>query len=337
MNNRKRCFYNVIAVAMCCMILWHNYEVLYAAPEIQGDAGFFDKDYYVDRYPEVANQVGADGRILYQHYIDKGIYNNEVPFYDLSFRNEVNFNQERIKIFGAAKFGGRILQSPLIYCNAGKAYLYSRQGAFIMKENQLCYVYDEKALFDAERYGNDNPDLLAIFGHDASLLWNHYKTQGVYEGRKAYALTDEANARLLIVDVAESITNENMSDEQKIYAVHNWMAQNITFDKQAPSDYMYPSYDITGAMLNHKAVCIGYSYTFEYFMSVLDIYCEIVGSDSGNHGWNRVLLNGEWKYIDVTWDDDDVSSCIFYDNYLVSYSQIKENHPPIEEILKVYY
>ena len=41
--------------------------------------------------------------------------------------------------------------------------------------------------FNATRYANDNPDLKAVYGTDATALWNHYVTFGAAENRKAYA------------------------------------------------------------------------------------------------------------------------------------------------------
>lgn len=53
------------------------------------------------------------------------------------------------------------------------------------------------------------------------------------------------------------------------------------------------------------AVCQGYASTFKAFMDALGIECEYVKGlgNGGPHGWNRVKVNGEDYYIDVTWDD----------------------------------
>lgn len=40
--------------------------------------------------------------------------------------------------------------------------------------------------FDSTRYAADYPDLAAAFGNDRNALYNHYTTNGVKEGRKAY-------------------------------------------------------------------------------------------------------------------------------------------------------
>lgn len=40
--------------------------------------------------------------------------------------------------------------------------------------------------FDSARYAADYPDLAAAFGNDKNALYNHYITNGIKEGRKAY-------------------------------------------------------------------------------------------------------------------------------------------------------
>ena len=41
--------------------------------------------------------------------------------------------------------------------------------------------------FDYVKYADTYPDLKQAFGYDAGLLWSHFETNGVFEGRKVYA------------------------------------------------------------------------------------------------------------------------------------------------------
>ena len=49
-------------------------------------------------------------------------------------------------------------------------------------------------IFDAEYYAQNNPDVVAILGTDANVLYQHYLTSGRLEGRKPYADTAQAGA-----------------------------------------------------------------------------------------------------------------------------------------------
>ena len=51
-----------------------------------------------------------------------------------------------------------------------------------------------KENFDYVRYANDNPDVKAAFGLNATALYRHYITYGIKEGRPAYAVTKTTTA-----------------------------------------------------------------------------------------------------------------------------------------------
>ena len=66
-----------------------------------------------------------------------------------------------------------------------------------------------------------------------------------------------------------------------------------------------------GALVDGKAVCEGYTRAFQLLCAELGIECVSVngtskpeGSDKEeNHIWNAVKLDGDWYYVDVTWND----------------------------------
>jgi hypothetical protein len=55
-----------------------------------------------------------------------------------------------------------------------------------------------------------------------------------------------------------------------------------------------------------KAVCAGYAKAFQYITNRLGIECEYVRGrcKSGEwHAWNIIKLEGDYYYVDATWDD----------------------------------
>ena len=195
--------------------------------------------------------------------------------------------------------------------------------------------------FHAERYAKEYPDLKAAFGNNKAALWNHYVNYGIYEGRQAYPSTSSASAQLLIFEMVESVTTPAMSDREKVKAVHDWIINHTRYDYENYQRGTIPreSYGIEGVMLKGVAVCQGYAETFDYAMSVLGIQCEMVcGYVRGSHAWNRVFIEGQWLYIDVTWDDP-VSSMgrnyLIYDYFLLSEAQMHRNRT-VREIRAVY-
>lgn len=209
------------------------------------------------------------------------------------------------------------------------------------------YLGDESYYFDAKRYADDNPDLKAAFGYDKAALWNHYKTRGIQEGRTAYGTSYNVDAKLKVFDTAASITNDSMSERDKIKAVHDWIINHTQYDMANYDKGTIPddSYSIAGVMLNGKAVCSGYAATFDYFMYVLGIEHEHVSGEAtnskgitGDHSWNRVLLGNQWYYVDCTWDDpvsSDGKDILRYTYFMISNAEMSKNHVA-EKIYKTY-
>jgi len=90
--------------------------------------------------------------------------------------------------------------------------------------------------------------------------------------------------------------DEDMTDFEKIMAVHDYMVLNYEYD-------ISDTIDDISIMTEKKGVCMAYSLTFNYIMNLLDIDSVYVSSGDMDHSWNLVYLNGNWYHIDVTWDD----------------------------------
>ena len=191
---------------------------------------------------------------------------------------------------------------------------------------------------DTERYARENPDVAAAIGTNPEALRTHFLEHGLLENRKGYGLPYEADstkAKGMIFDVAAQITNDSMTDREKIKAVHDWIVNHTKYDKENYDRGTIPdeSYHIEGLMLKGKAVCQGYAETFDYFMYVLGIEHEMVdgrveGRDSG-HAWNRVLLDDTWLYVDCTWDDpvnDAGKDVLRYNYFLCTESEMAGDH-----------
>lgn len=56
-----------------------------------------------------------------------------------------------------------------------------------------------------------------------------------------------------------------------------------------------------GALVDHKAVCSGYSRAFKWLMDALDVPCMCISNS--DHEWNMVRIQGNCYHVDVTWAD----------------------------------
>ena len=111
------------------------------------------------------------------------------------------------------------------------------------------------------------------------------------------------------VKVIDEIISQNMTDYEKELAIHDYIILHTTYDEShlsALSEHSENSDNPYGALINGKAICSGYSTTFQMFMDMLGIPCRTIYSTdfSGEeHAWNAVMIGDRWYYVDVTWDD----------------------------------
>lgn len=104
--------------------------------------------------------------------------------------------------------------------------------------------------------------------------------------------------------------NDDMSDERKVRIIHDKILDMFSYDYS----YTNMSSDLKDALNNNnKIVCGGYA-------GIFDLVCEKFGLESKTitgmgegelHAWNKVKVNGEWKYIDCCWDDTSSSHTWF--------------------------
>ena len=126
--------------------------------------------------------------------------------------------------------------------------------------------------------------------------------------------TDEELAEYeAAVAKALSGVKEGWTDFQKIAYIHDYLVMHCRYDH---GDRDSRNRDAYGAMVNQLAVCVGYAYAFTDLMKRLNIEAAKVGSADMGHAWNIVKLDGEWFYVDCTFDDPDYHTTDYYDSHV---------------------
>lgn len=87
------------------------------------------------------------------------------------------------------------------------------------------------------------------------------------------------------------------SDLEKILFLHDYIAQNYEYDNA------YQIYDAYQFFTQKKGVCQAYTLVYCGLLQRVGIDVSVASSNSMNHIWNVVKLNGKWYHIDITWDD----------------------------------
>lgn len=123
---------------------------------------------------------------------------------------------------------------------------------------------------------------------------------------------------------------EDMSDAEKALIVHDYIVTNCAYDHDHES---YSAYD---CLVNKSSVCQGYTLAYIYVMrDILGIECSAVFSDSENHLWNYLKIDGEWYHVDLTADDPafytlsqkpyDGFASVMHKNFLLNNAQCKKS------------
>lgn len=121
---------------------------------------------------------------------------------------------------------------------------------------------------------------------------------------KRQRLDAELEAILTSVD-------DGWSDFRKALTIHDLLVETTEYDVETaalPDDeyaFETESGSAYGCLVEHRAVCAGYTAAYQLLMQALGIECGSVSGTAGgiSHAWNYVNLDGAYYYVDVTWDD----------------------------------
>ncbi len=179
----------------------------------------------------------------------------------------------------------------------------------------------------------DNPDLFFL-GRKCTLTSEMLKTYCAPE----YIITrEEYSAQLEEVEQAKQKIVSSLSapdDEwQTELEIHDYIIDNITYELSEPRLVCSSVY---GALVNGRAACEGYSRAAKLLFDEVGIESTLVSGiatsedgEEGLHMWNAVKINGDFYYLDCTWDDpvgDDGEEIKSYSYFNVSTKMISKTH-----------
>ena len=130
-----------------------------------------------------------------------------------------------------------------------------------------------------------------------------------------------------LVDQANTLCQ---TDLEKVFYVHEWLVQNIAYDREHLSDDVQDDHNLRGALLEGTSVCDGYAKTYALTLRKLGITGVLVTSKDIGHAWNMVELDGNWYQVDCTWDDpvdgsDQLGYCM-HKHLLCTTEEMNTNH-----------
>lgn len=142
--------------------------------------------------------------------------------------------------------------------------------------------------------------------------------------------------------------SDNLADYDVAKTIYSNIISLVDYDsltlekssKDADDDEPDDLRSIYGVFVNRKAVCAGYAKATQYLMNKYGIECTLVTGTSKKdecHAWNLIKLEGDYYYIDTTWDDHSntdsekhVSSDVSYNYFCVTTEELLKDHTPDE-------
>ncbi len=97
-------------------------------------------------------------------------------------------------------------------------------------------------------------------------------------------------------------------DEKSIVTIlHDQLITTVRYDDDAIDDKERTSdaFSAIGVFEDKSAVCNGYSQAYMGLLKEMDIPAILISSEVDDHAWNMVFVDGEWVFVDVTWNDYD--------------------------------
>lgn len=128
------------------------------------------------------------------------------------------------------------------------------------------------------------------------------------------------------VQTALSYASSASNTLEKALLLHNYLVINTEYD------YSYSRYRAYNALVEHSAVCQGYSEAYALLCNSAGIDCKLVTSRSMNHAWNIVNIDGSWYHVDCTWDDPKFTyngvqiKMLYYKYFMKSDSGLPSDH-----------
>ena len=184
----------------------------------------------------------------------------------------------------------------------------------------------------------DNPDLFFV-GRKCTLTSHLLATDCAIEyiiDKEEYA-AQKAELDSICDAVVSSFTSPD-DEWQTEKEIHDYITENCEY-KIVESEHVYSS--AYGALVNGEAACEGYSKAAKLLFDKAGIESSVVSGISRGfdgeydpHMWNAVKINGDFYYLDCTWDDpvsSDGKEYTAYSYFNVSDEMIESTHTDISQ------
>lgn len=150
-----------------------------------------------------------------------------------------------------------------------------------------------------------------------------------------YQSSDIAELQAKVDEIYNEIMQDDMTDSDKVKAAHDYIINRTVYDEERSneiksgvgSDRIHTSNTAYGPLFIGKAICGGYTDAMALFLDKIGLPNFKIASE--NHIWNVVYIDGQWKHLDLTWDDpvvDTGENILTYNYFLISTDDLKKKN-----------
>lgn len=156
----------------------------------------------------------------------------------------------------------------------------------------------------------DNPDLFYVIGSKYFTESTGIITKCEFIYNTSYTKDSVQQYEAAIDRVFAEVIDGNgsMTDEQKATALHDYLVQHMVYDQNANNNLGIEKRNAYEALVNGIGVCQGYTLAYAALLKKAGIETGYCKSESMNHIWNYVKLDGNWYHADLTYDDATAAS-----------------------------
>ena len=115
-----------------------------------------------------------------------------------------------------------------------------------------------------------------------------------YEKKDIPAMQERLDA---VINAVTSACKPEWTDAEKVLFFHDYLAAFNQYDQTLEKIDAYT------ALVDGETICQGYSLAMCLLCRAVNIPCYVITSNSLEHMWNMVQVDGKWYQVDVTFDD----------------------------------
>lgn len=165
-------------------------------------------------------------------------------------------------------------------------------------------IADGEIVRDA--YAYDHPEIFWFYDDFTLMVYpstgmtSKFSYSPVISGDQISSMQNEISKKVKTINI-----DKEKPDHDILRKLHDWLCDNIVYTSDTPHEG-----DMYGAIVEGKCVCQGYTMAYTYLCHLYGFKCVgITGftysSSTVGHAWNLVYGEGNWYFVDVTWDDDE--------------------------------